>query len=158
MKIQIAAVCFAILACAALPASAQTDDTKRGVGRATPPAFPVTPFYASLQLVNGAPASAGFAVRTLGVTNITISNFNTTAVKVFVFLPVFAPGGVCGDPVLAGDPPSGYYMVGAQQTLSIPYPTPWVFNAPKGTPSCIGANIVSGAASGVDLYVNGFGE
>ena len=139
----------------ALSALAQAQDARGAVGRATPPAFPTAPFYATLPLVSGTPVSAGFAARTLGVTNLTISNFNTTAVKILVFLPVFAPGGICGDPVLAGDPPSGYYMVGALQTLTIAYPTPQVF---KGKPSCIAANIVSGATSGVELYVTGFGE
>jgi len=149
------AVYATALLSAALPALAHAQDARGAVGRATPPAFPTAPFFATLPLASGTPVSAGFAARTLGVTNLTISNFNSAAVKIIVFLPVFAPGGICGDPVLAGDPPSGYYMVGAQQTLSIPYPTPQVF---KGKPSCIAANIVSGATAGVELYVTGFGE
>jgi hypothetical protein len=139
---------------AAWPALTQAADAPGAVGRATPPAFPTAPFYSTLELTS-TPASAGFAARTLGVTNLTISNFNSTTVRVFVFLPVFGSGGVCGDQVLAGDPPSGSYMVGAQQTLSIPFPTPLVF---RGKPSCIAANIVSGATSGVELYVTGFGD
>jgi hypothetical protein len=155
MKYLTAAVCAATLICAALPAAAQTQDAKGAVGRATPPAFPVAPFYANLTLTNGAPVSAGFVTRTLGVTNLTISNFNSTAVKVFVFLPVFGPGGVCGSSVLGGTPPGGNFMVGPEQTFAISYPTPQVY---KGKPSCIAANIVSGATSGVELYVTGFGE
>jgi hypothetical protein len=135
--------------------AAQAQNSPGPESRATPPAFPVFPFYANLSLQSGTPVSAGFATRTLGVTNLTLSNFNSTAVKVFVFLPVYATGGICGDPVLAGDPPTGYYMVGAQQTVSISYPTPLVY---RGKPSCIGATIVSGAVSGVDMYVTGFGE
>jgi hypothetical protein len=140
---------------AALPALAQAQDARGAVGRATPPAFPTAPFFTTLELASGKPVSAGFAARTLGVTNLTISNFNNVAAKIFVFLPVFAAGGICGDQVLAGDPPSGYYMVGAMQTLSIAYPTPQVY---KGKPSCIAADIVSGPTSGVELYVTGFGE
>ena len=155
MKYLHKAVYSIVLISAALPALAHAQDARGAVGRATPPAFPTAPFFATLPLASGTPVSAGFAVRTLGVTNLTISNFNTTAVKILVFLPVFAPGGICGDPVLAGDPPSGYYMVCAEQTLTIPYPTPQVY---KGKPSCIAANIVSGATSGVELYVTGFGE
>ena len=155
MKYLINAVYTIALLSAVLPALAHAQDARSAVGRATPPAFPTAPFYTTLELVSGAPVSAGFAARSLGVTNLTISNFNNTAVKILVFLPVFASGGICGDPVLAGNPPSGYYMVGAQQTLSIPYPTPQVF---KGKPSCIAANLVSGATSGVELYVSGFGE
>jgi hypothetical protein len=155
MKRVTSIVCAAALIAAALPAVAQAESAPGPESRATPPAFPVFPFYANLSLASGTPVSAGLPGRTLGVTNLTISNFNSTAVKIFVFLPIYAGGGVCGDPVLAGDPPTGYYMVGAQQTLSIPYPTPLVF---KGKPSCIGATIVSGAISGVDLYVTGFGN
>ena len=154
MKFPTIAVCAMALIGAALPA-AQAQNSPGPENRATPPAFPVFPFYADLSLLSGTPVSAGLPARTLGVTNLTISNFNNSAVKIFVFLPVYAAGGICGDPVLAGDPPTGYYMVGAQQTLSIPYPTPLVY---KGKPSCIGATIVSGATSGVDLYVTGFGE
>jgi hypothetical protein len=149
------AVCAIALLSVALPAAAQAQNSPGPESRATPPAFPVFPFYADLSLLSGTPVSAGLPNRRLGVTNLTISNFNDAAVKIFVFLPVYAAGGVCGDPVLAGDPPTGYYMVGAQQTVAIPFPTPLVY---KGKPSCIGATIVSGATSGVDLYVTGFGE
>ncbi|MEJ0046916.1 MAG: hypothetical protein WDN04_12975 [Rhodospirillales bacterium] len=98
-------------------------------------------FFSRLLLTNGAPVSAGPIKGTLGVTNLTFSNFNNTAVKVFVFLPVFVSGGVCGSPVIGGGSPGGYFMIGANQTLTIPYPTPQVYT---GLPSCLAANITSG--------------
>jgi hypothetical protein len=80
-----------------------------------------------MSLVSGAPVSAGLPARTLGVTDLTISNFSNAAVKNFVFLPVYAAGGMSGDPVLVGDAPTRYYKVGAQQPVAISYRTPPVY-------------------------------
>ncbi len=149
------AICAACVICAGLPAAAEPPALKNAFGKPTPPAFPTTPFFSRLLLTNGAPVSAGPIKGTLGVTNLTFSNFNNTAVKVFVFLPVFVSGGVCGSPVIGGGSPGGYFMIGANQTLTIPYPTPQVYT---GLPSCLAANITSGGSSQVELYVTGYSE
>ena len=121
-----------------------------------PPALPVKPFFASLQVQN-TPVSAGPATAKLGITNLTITNFDTSAQQVFIFVPLFASGGICGSPVTGGTSPRLQIYVQPSQTLVIPYPTALVVSGQH--PNCIAAEVTTILHGGsVEVDVTGFAQ
>lgn len=120
---------------------------------------PSKPFYATLFTpVNfpGVPFAGGTDQGTLGVTNITVTNFQNTPTSVTVFQPVLNSNAAdCGGGVQGFGGPDSIDItihLQAQQTLSLPFPTPLVFT-PQGGHSCIA---VVGPAGFFETYITGF--
>jgi VIT1/CCC1 family predicted Fe2+/Mn2+ transporter len=78
MKYLRATICTACLLGMALPAAAGTlaGPKSEGLGKPTPPALPVTPFFQQLYQSTSAPAAFGPANGSLGISNFTISNYS----------------------------------------------------------------------------------
>src|SRR6185437_3362798 len=100
---------------------------------------PSRPFYATVFTpVNfpGVPFAAGPDQGTIGVTNITVTNFQNTPAQVTIFQPVLNPDArSCGGGVASfGGPGSIDISVHLQpeQTLTLPFPTPLVFTPQNG--------------------------
>jgi hypothetical protein len=95
-------------------------------------------------------ASAGPETGTLGVTNITVTNYDSTVNTVFIFTPLFSGGG-CGSVITGGAGPNLTILVQPSSTLAITYPTPLVFEGIQGH-TCVAAQ----AFGNVEVDVNGF--
>jgi hypothetical protein len=116
--------------------------------------IPSKPFYDSMSVVN-TPVSVGPDVGTLGVSNISLTNFDSSPQQVFVFAPVISSGG-CGNPISGGSTPQMTVYVQPQQTLVIPYPSPLVF-AGVGGHTCVAAEVTTTLHGGsVEVDVTGF--
>lgn len=120
---------------------------------------PSRPFYATLFTpVNfpGVPFAGGPDQGTLGVTNITVTNFQDTPASVTVFQPVLNPNAAnCGGGIQGFGGPDSIDItikLQANQTLTLPFPTPLVF-APQNGHSCIA---VVGPAGFFEAYITGF--
>lgn len=126
------------------------------IGNPTPPAAPLRPFYDNMSVLNSARA-VGPARGKLAITNLTLTNFDTSAQQVFIFAPLFAAGGTCGSPVIGGTAPQMTVYVQPQQTLVIPYPTPLVVERVR--PNCIAAEVTTTLHGGsVQVDVTGYAE
>ena len=93
----------------------------------------------------------------LGVTSITLTNFDTTPQQVFIFVPIFSGGG-CGSGgsnIVGGTTPQMTVYVQPQSTLHLTYPTPLVIN-PFSNITCIAAEVTTLLHGGsVEIDVNG---
>lgn len=119
--------------------------------------IPSKPIYESMTVLNS-PVSSGPDIGTLGVTNITVVNFDSSPQQVFIFTPIIASGGSagCGGAITGGSFPRMQVYVQPQQTLVIPYPTPLVFSGVNGH-TCIAAEVTTLLHGGsVEVDVNGF--
>jgi hypothetical protein len=120
-------------------------------------AIPSNPFFNNMIVLNAA-TSIGPDSGTLGVTNLTLTNFDSTAQQVFIFAPVFSTGG-CGGPsadIIGGGGPQMQFYVQPQQTLSISYPSPLTFHGISGH-TCVAAEVTTLLHGGsVEITVNGF--
>lgn len=120
-------------------------------------AIPSNPFYGSISLLND-PVSIGPNTGTLGITNLTLTNFDSTKQQVFLFAPVFSTGG-CGGPsadIIGGAGPQIQVYLQPQETLTISYPSPLTFRGVSGH-TCIAAQVTTILHGGsVVVDVNGF--
>jgi hypothetical protein len=93
----------------------------------------------------------------LGVTSITLTNFDSAAQQVFIFSPVFSGSGICGSgEIIGGGNPQIEVYVQARSTLQLTYPSPMVFNPLNGQ-TCIAAQVETKLNCGsVAVVVNGF--
>jgi hypothetical protein len=93
----------------------------------------------------------------LGVTSITLTNFDTSPQQVFIFVPIFSGGG-CGSGgsnIVGGTTPQMTVYVQGQSTLHLTYPTPMVIN-PFANITCIAAEVTTLLHGGsVEIDVNG---
>ena len=110
-----------------------------------------------MQVLN-ATKSVGPGTGILGVTSLTLTNFDSQPQQVFIFAPVFSGGG-CGSGgsniVGATDPQMTVY-VQPQQTLHLAYPTPLVFNPNQNNITCVAAEVTTLLHGGsVEIDVNG---
>jgi hypothetical protein len=120
--------------------------------------IPSKPINESMTVLTS-PVSSGPDAGTFGVSNIIVTNFDSSPQQVLIFQPVIASGGSagCGGAVLGGGGPRLIVYVQSRQTLVIPYPTPLVFSGINGH-SCIAAQILTTPVNGgfVEVDVNGF--
>lgn len=99
--------------------------------------------------------SIGPGTGILGVTSLTLTNFDTTEQQVYVFAPVFAAGSTCGNAIIGGSSPGMTLYVPPHATLHLAYPTPLVFS-PVGGVTCVGAEVTTTLHGGsVEVDVNG---
>jgi hypothetical protein len=142
--------CAAVFIAVAMPAHATT------FGPPTPPAFPNTPYQASVFLSPSSPAAAGTG-NPLGVTSITMANQGSSAVQVDIFQAETSGAKCTGTITTIGGSPDIFVMVPPFQTLQLTFPTPLVI-ARLGGQSCIAFDAVSGLASGnsVGVLVSGY--
>ena len=103
------------------------------------------------------PNSMGPGTGILGITSITLTNFDANPQQVFIFVPIFSGGG-CGSGgsnVIGGATPQMTVYVQPQQTLHLAYPTPLVFN-PNQNITCVAAEVTTLLHGGsVEIDVNG---
>ncbi len=109
-----------------------------------------------MQVLN-ATKSIGPGTGVLGVTSITLTNFDGQPQQVFIFVPIFSGGG-CGsggNNIVGGSEPQMTVYVQPQQTLHLAYPSPLVFN-PLNNITCIAAEVTTLLHGGsVEIDVNG---
>jgi hypothetical protein len=112
---------------------------------------PSNPFYGRMNLSpQNFVKSVGPETGTLGVTNITVTNFDSTRNTVFILAPLFAGGG-CGSVITGGAGPNLTISVEPFATQTVAYPTPLVFGGIQGH-TCVAAQ----GSGNVEVYVNGF--
>ena len=117
--------------------------------------IPARTWAGSMQVLNdpksiGPGASGGI----LGISSITLTNFDTSPQQVFIFVPIFSSGS-CGTPIIGGTTPQMQVYVQPQSTLHLTYPTPLVINPYQGN-TCIAAEVTTLLHGGsVEIDVNG---
>ena len=119
--------------------------------------LPAQPFTVTMVLRNNQRRVAGPGSGTLGVTSITITNFDTEPQQLFLFAPVVSGGDCNGAVVIGGSDPSFNLLVEPRKTLQLIYPTPLVFTQ-KGEQTCIAAEVTTALVAEVDIQVNGIVE
>ena len=96
--------------------------------------------------------SVGPTTGVLGISNIVITNFESTRQQVSLFYPLFVSGGCGGSGSLIGGGGNKFdVLVPANSTISIPYPTPMVTNGANG---CLAGEDLTGGV--VNVTVTGF--
>jgi hypothetical protein len=93
----------------------------------------------------------------LGITSITLTNFDTSPQQVFIFVPIFASGGcgTGGSNIVGGTTPQMTVYVQPQSTLHLTYPTPLVIS-PYQSVTCVAAEVTTQLHGGsVEIDVNG---
>jgi hypothetical protein len=120
---------------------------------------PSHPYFARLYVPENsttADLAVGPDVGTLGVTSIVFTNLTTTFQRVVIFQPLMSANAAdCGGPIQSFGPPGSISMIvnlAPNETTSLPFPTPLVFNPINGF-SCIA---IEGAYGAVAAYVTGF--
>jgi hypothetical protein len=115
-------------------------------------ALPASPFFDEMTLLNGGDRKAvGVAGQRLGVTTITVSNFDSSDQQLFVFNPVMS-GADCTGTVIGGSTPILRALLEARKTVQFQFPTPMVFSL-SGL-GCIAAEVttvMSGGSVVVDV-------
>jgi hypothetical protein len=93
----------------------------------------------------------------LGITSLTLTNFDTSPQQVFIFVPIFSGGG-CGSGgsnIVGGSTPQMTVYVQPQSTLHLAYPTPLVIG-PSANITCVAAEVTTLLHGGsVEIDVNG---
>lgn len=113
--------------------------------------IPSNPYYGRMILSpQNYLLSTGPDTGTLGVTNITVTNLDSTSNLVFIFAPLFTGGG-CGTTIFDAASPRLTIYAAPYSTQTISYPTPLVFGPLQGH-ACVGAQ----SAGNVQVFVNGF--
>ena len=118
--------------------------------------IPSKTFTGRMQVLN-ATSSVGPGTGILGITSITLTNFDTSPQQVFLFVPIFSGGG-CGSGgtnIVGGTTPQMTVYVQPQSTLHLAYPTPMVIN-PFANITCIAAEVTTLLHGGsVEIDING---
>ncbi len=117
------------------------------------PAHTYTGHMTLLNAVN----SIGPGTGILGITSITLTNFDTSPQQVFIFVPIYSGAGcgAGGSTVIGGTTPQMTFYVQPLQTLHLTYPTPLVFNPYAGN-TCVAAEVTTLLHGGsVTMDVNG---
>ena len=118
--------------------------------------LPSQPFFRSVSVGSGASGlvTLGPTSGTLGITNITFTNYNSTVQNLEVFTPTFATGG-CGiggsNVIEVSD--SIFLSLQPSSTMTLTYPSPLVLSNTPG-PTCLGASDFTGGS--VYMAVSGF--
>jgi hypothetical protein len=151
LKVSKAAIAAALVATSLLTDAAQAAG---GIKAAyTETVIPGRTFSGRMQVLNSA-NSIGPGTGVLGVTSLTLTNFDSSPQQVFIFVPIFS-GATCGSAVIGGTEPQMTVYVPPQSTLHLTYPTPLVFNPNNGL-TCIGAEVTTLLHGGsVEIDING---
>ena len=112
------------------------------------------PFSATITITSGQKKAAGPAAGTLGVTSLTITNFNNSTQQLFVFAPVLG-GPNCASQITGGSNPSYTLILEPNRTLQLTFPTPLIFPKTGGI-SCIAAEVTTVQTGNVSILVNGY--
>jgi len=127
----------------------------------TAPAVPGNPFFGRMQLSGLTTQSVGPGTGTLGITQITLTNLDATAVDQVNIYAGLLSSGTCGGVanVSAGTDPFMIVKVQPNSTIAIPFPTPLVFTPQTGYDNlphtCLAAGMpITGG--NVFVTVNGF--
>lgn len=116
--------------------------------------IPSHTFYDSMSVQNTRTA-IGPGSGVLGVTSLTITNFDSTAQQVFIFAPVFSGGSGCTGSVIGGSTPRMQVYVQPFSTMHLSYPSPLVFNPLQGR-TCVAAEVTTLLHGGsVEIDING---
>jgi hypothetical protein len=109
-------------------------------------------FLAAVAKTTGPGAGAGV----LGISSITLTNFDASPQQVFIFTPIFAnPGSDCSGTIIGGTSPQRTVFVQGKSTLHLPFPTPLVVNPVSGL-TCIAAEVTTTHTGAVELDFTGF--
>ena len=121
--------------------------------------LPDKPFTYDLDTnnINGG-YSIGPGTGTLGVTSLTITNYDSNPQDIFVFVPQVAgqTAGSCSGIVTGVSGPSFHVIVQGVSTLHLPYPSPLVFSPNAGGSTCMGLQAGTPRTGNVNITVNGF--
>jgi len=101
--------------------------------------------------------SIGPGTGILGITSITLTNFDNTAQQVFIFIPIYSGAGcgAGGSTIIGGTTPQMTVYVQPYATLHLTYPTPLVINPYAGN-TCIAGEVTTLLHGGsVTMDVNG---
>ena len=113
--------------------------------------------YTGHMVVLNSTSSVGPGTGILGITSLTLTNFDTQPQQVFIFVPIFSGGG-CGSgggTIVGGTVPQMTVYVRPQETLHLTYPTPFVINPYAGI-TCLAAEVTTLLHGGsVAIDVNG---
>ena len=119
-------------------------------------ALPSRPFFDEITLVGSEKKAVGTNTGTLGVTTITISNFDSSIQQLFLFNPSISSGSTCNAGTIAGGSiPVAHLILEPNKTVQLQYPIPLVFT-PIGGLSCIAAEVTTTHSGAVTVGVNGF--
>jgi hypothetical protein len=106
-----------------------------------------TVFLTSGSKVAGPGAGAGV----LGISSITLTNYDASAQQVFIYTPVFSnPSDGCNGTVVGGTSPQRTVIVQGKSTLHLPFPTPLVVNPVSGN-TCIAAEVTTTHTGAVEV-------
>jgi hypothetical protein len=109
-------------------------------------------FLAAVTKTTGPGAAAGV----LGISSITLTNYDASPQQVFIFTPVFGnPGTDCSGTVIGGTSPQRTVIVQGRSTLHLPFPTPLVVNPVAGL-TCIAAEVTTLHTGAVEVNFTGF--
>ena len=146
------AACLVALASVATPAAAAGAIKAAYVEEVIP-----AHTYTGHMTVLNATSSVGPGTGILGISSITLTNFDTQPQQIFIFVPIFSGAG-CGSggsAIIGGTTPQMTLYVQPQQTLHLAYPTPFVINPYAGS-TCIAAEVTTLLHGGsVTMDVNG---
>ncbi len=118
--------------------------------------IPAKTFSGHMQVFNSiSTVGPGANSGVLGITSITLTNFDTQPQQVFLFVPIFSGGGCGSASVVGGANPEIQVYVQPQSTMHLTYPTPFVINPVSGI-TCIGAEVTTILHGGsVEIDING---
>lgn len=120
--------------------------------------IPAKTFSGHMQVFNSiSTVGPGANSGVLGITSITLTNFDTQPQQVFIFVPIFSGAGcgAGGSAIIGGTTPQMTVYVQPQSTLHLTYPTPLVIN-PYQNNTCIAAEVTTLLHGGsVTMDVNG---
>jgi len=148
----IAGVAALLAAGIALPAAA-AGSLKAAYVEEVIPAHTYTGHMTVLNSTNSVGPGSGI----LGITSLTLTNFDTQPQQVFIFVPIYSGAGcgAGGSSIIGGTTPQMTFYVQPQQTLHLAYPTPLVINPYAGN-TCIAAEVTTLLHGGsVTIDVNG---
>ncbi|MCU1238299.1 MAG: hypothetical protein JWP63_6266 [Candidatus Solibacter sp.] len=120
--------------------------------------IPSKPFAAEISIVGNNTFADGPDLGTLGVTSLTITNYDAAAQQITIFAPVMggsAQFGCSFGTVIGGGSPSTSVIVQGKSTLHLAYPSPLVFSSIGGH-TCVAAQINTVHSGGVNVDITGF--
>jgi hypothetical protein len=118
--------------------------------------IPAHTYTGHMTLLN-ATNSIGPGTGILGISSITLTNFDSQPQQVFIFIPIYSGAGcgAGGSSIIGGTTPQMTVYVQPYQTLHLTYPTPLVINPYAGN-TCIAAEVTTLLHGGsVTMDVNG---
>lgn len=118
--------------------------------------IPAHTYFGHMTVLNGT-NSIGPGTGILGISSITLTNFDASPQQVFIFVPVYSGAGcgAGGSTIIGGTTPQMQFYVQPNSTLHLPFPTPLVINPYAGN-TCIAAEVTTLLHGGsVTMDVNG---